>query len=208
MERVVGTLFALTLIGSHGKASAEPQTARTRMVHESRAKGVPPPAADEVSGAQGKVDSGSSPAFPSLDQTLLQFERVADALLELADTDRDARLSRSELEGLIQRHVLVKVRSRFARLDRNGDGRVTRVEVPTMDKARFARFDRNEDGAFTRAELAVVMQAQVGRRCAALLTRYDIDGDGVLTLADVREGTRQRLAQLQPVDPAHAHPVK
>jgi Ca2+-binding EF-hand superfamily protein len=208
VERVVGTLFALTLIGTHGKASAEPHPARTRMVHESRAKGVPPPPADEVSAAQAEVDSESSRVLPGLDETLPQLERVAGALLELADADRDARLSRGELEELLQRHVLVKVRSRFARLDRNGDGRVTRFEVPTMDKARFARFDRNVDGAFTRAELAVVMRAQVGRRCATLLARYDIDGDGVLTLADVREGTRQRLAQLQPVDPAQADPVK
>jgi Ca2+-binding EF-hand superfamily protein len=184
MERVVGTLFALTLIGSHGRASAEPLPSRDR-VHESRAKGATEP----------------SKGLPGLEETLGQLDRLSSRLLELADSDGDARVTRTEFQNLVERHVGAKVRARFGKLDRDADGRVTRAEVPTMDGARFARFDLNRDGGFTAGELTTVLRVQVTRRCTAMLARYDVDGDGALSASDsALANGEQRLTKLVQTD--------
>ena len=93
------------------------------------------------------------------------------------DGDRDGLLSRDES----------KLRAgRFERLDRNGDQRLTRVELKVAfslqpggdggaaaSGGRFARWDENRDGLVTRAEA----QRAAERRFA----RKDRNGDGVLT---------------------------
>jgi len=183
LERFVGTLFALTLFGFHGKAHAENLPSRTkgeRAVHESRAKTV----------------VKETTVLPGVEQTLRRLEQIPSKLLRLADEDGDAHVSLTEFESLVQKHVLLQVRARFSRLDRNRDGRVTKTEVPRMDPRRFERFDANRDGAFTASELAVVMRGQVTRRCTSLLARYDADGDGFLTAADTVQSERPRVTQL------------
>jgi Ca2+-binding EF-hand superfamily protein len=106
-------------------------------------------------------------------------------LLLSADADHDAHVSASELESFVLRAVQRQVTARFRRLDRNGDGKVTLQEVPTMAPERFRRFDANGDGSFTAPELATVLLEQATARCHAVLARLDHDGDGTLSTADV-----------------------
>lgn len=154
MERVIGTLVALSVMGGGVRASAEP-----------------------------KPQTSTQSAYR--------------AFLEAADVNRDAVVSPVELERLVQRHVSAQVELRFRRLDRNRDGRVTRLEVPKMAAARFARFDVNGDGGFTLAEPAAVMRQQASRSCRRLLSKLDADGDGALSLADLANATDERLTQLE-----------
>lgn len=185
MERIFGTLIALTVIGNPCKSSAEPMPQRGRVVHEARPK---------ESRAKTKLVPA---ALPGVEESVARGEIVPSTLLRVADANGDARVVRAELEALVQHHVHEQIESRFSRLDRNGDGRVLRSEVPSMDHVRFTRFDVNGDGAFTIAELAQVMEAQVAHRCRVLLSRYDVDGDGALTAADMEEVARQRYSKLE-----------
>ena len=83
---------------------------------------------------------------------------------------------------------------RFASLDADGDGRVTRAEFaaahagrdPAHVAATFDRFDRNHDGVITRAEW------DAGE--AARFQRIDANGDGVVT----REEFLRDRAQAEP----------
>lgn len=106
-------------------------------------------------------------------------------LVRAADRDGDARVSRTELERLVERHVLARAAERFQRLDRDADGRVTRAEVPRMAAERFSRFDSNQDGAFTQRELARTVQSQAVRSCERLIGQIDIDRDGAFGVADL-----------------------
>lgn len=115
-------------------------------------------------------------------------------LLDAADANRDARVSRWELQRFVQRQILLQVEKRVLGLDRNGDGRVTRVEVPGMPATRFARFDLDRDGGFTLWELSRVMRAQALGRCALLFAELDIDGDGMLSRADLDASGDRRVA--------------
>jgi Ca2+-binding EF-hand superfamily protein len=116
-------------------------------------------------------------------------EALYARLVAAADADHDAEVSDIELESLVHRYVRRQVEQRFERLDRNGDGRVTHGEVPSMLAERFHRFDADDDGSFTVAELGQVMLQQAVERCRALFARLDLDGDGALTASD-RESAR------------------
>ena len=116
-------------------------------------------------------------------------------LLRAADANEDNRVSELELKRFVQYQVLRQVERRVPKLDSNGDGQVTRAEVPRMSTARFARFDLNDDGAFTVWELAQVMRRQALERCRHLFASLDADADGVLSISDVEH--HERFAQLQ-----------
>jgi Ca2+-binding EF-hand superfamily protein len=146
LEKIVATLFAMSVIGTTGSAFAEAP------------RGIQPP------------------------NSLRSMYRN---LVRAADRDGDARVSRGELEQLVERHVLARAATRFQRLDRNADGRVSRAEVPRMAAERFARFDANHDGAFTAQELSGTVRSQAVRSCDRLIGQIDTDRDGEFSVADL-----------------------
>ncbi|HEX6766536.1 MAG TPA: hypothetical protein VF103_13680, partial [Polyangiaceae bacterium] len=77
----------------------------------------------------------------------------------------------------------------------NGDGRVTRAEVPKMPAERFARFDADRDGAFTAVELERVVEEQAVTRCRSFFARLDVDHDGALSAADAEAAGPARVAK-------------
>jgi Ca2+-binding EF-hand superfamily protein len=97
----------------------------------------------------------------------------------------------------------------FAKLDRNGDGKITKDEA---DQAKadmrerkldrmFARLDANKDGQISRTEAEQVMDrrgegagARMGRH--DLLARLDKDGDGAITQAEFDAAGDARFARL------------
>jgi len=146
LQKIVATLFAMSVIGTTGSAFAE--SPRTIQV-------------------------------PSSLRSLYQD------LVRVADRDGDSRVSRTELEHFVERHVVARATERFQRLDRNRDGRVVRAEVPSMAADRFARFDANRDGVFTERELALTVSSQATRSCERLIGQIDIDRDGAFSVADL-----------------------
>jgi Ca2+-binding EF-hand superfamily protein len=84
----------------------------------------------------------------------------------------------------------------FARLDRNGDGRIDRTEASASPRLleRFERIDRNGDGALDADELRKARRFAEARRDAAQANKrlmrarfewLDRDGDGALTVAEI-----------------------
>ena len=74
------------------------------------------------------------------------------------DTDDDGEITEAEMRAGIQRRIDERVTKRFAIMDRNGDGRVERVERAEFDEtgtAHFVRMDTDGDGRLSRDELRV-----------------------------------------------------
>jgi len=78
-----------------------------------------------------------------------------------------------------------KMAKRFAQLDRNGDGKLTKDKFEAYNKAQFAEADANKDGVVDDAELASHKASNAGgpgKGFRAL--RMAAEGNGRVTLAD------------------------
>ena len=76
-----------------------------------------------------------------------EYGNFVEELVLLHDTDRDGKLSRSEVASAPDP-------SRFDRIDTNRDGFLEVGEVTAYSDSDFAVMDANSDGAIDRAESA------------------------------------------------------
>jgi len=82
----------------------------------------------------------------------------------------------------------------LGRLDRDGDGAISRAEVAAARDALFDRLDRDGDGAIGPAEIAALQERTAMRRDLAvnriglLAARRDADGDGAISRAEMGGG--------------------
>jgi Ca2+-binding EF-hand superfamily protein len=150
--------------------------------------GVQVQASGKQGGANGKQGGAKRSTWKARSRS------TAQKLLRLADKNADGSVGILELQRFVGWRVLRRVEQRVPKLDRNGDGRVTRAEVPGMATKRFARFDADGDGAFTVREVARHMRREANRRCLVMLAKLDRDGNGVLSLADVAQPEPLRMA--------------
>ncbi|MDV3456428.1 EF-hand domain-containing protein [Sphingomonas sp. HF-S4] len=79
----------------------------------------------------------------------------------------------------------------FAKADANGDGAVTQAEFLADVDARFAGLDANKDGKISKDE-----RPGNGERGGRMLNRLDTDGDGAISLAEQRAQATKRFARL------------
>lgn len=119
-----------------------------------------------------------------------------------ADTNGDGALSRAEFSARLDQ--------RFARLDVNRDGRLTREDRQARRAAdpqraerraaRLGRFDTNRDGQLSPAERQVAKaqrQAErAGRHGGHTGPRRDANGDRAVTRAEFQAWGLQRFAAL------------
>ncbi len=91
----------------------------------------------------------------------------------------------------------------FARLDADGDGAVSAEEFTDPAGARFAALDANGDGQVSPAEIAAHAETHRDRRREAraerLVERLDTDGNGSLSLEEMRRA-RDRRAIFERLD--------
>jgi hypothetical protein len=73
----------------------------------------------------------------------------------------------------------------FARLDQNGDGRITQAEAGAERWQHLSRADTNHDGAVTRAELEAARPHDGGRGGGQMFARLDANQDGKLVASEV-----------------------
>jgi len=75
-----------------------------------------------------------------------EIEEASAANFATADTDGSGSLSLEEVKAqFLERSAEPRVRA-FQRLDRDGDGVVTREEFDALSNRMFSRMDRNDDG--------------------------------------------------------------
>jgi EF hand len=109
---------------------------------------------------------------------------------------------------------------RFAKLDADGNGSVTRAEIDARTADRFAKLDGDRDGFVTKAEMTAhheAMKAKRAERAAKhggdnakhaehraeragergdYFARRDADNDGRLSLAEFQAGGAKRFERL------------
>ena len=88
-------------------------------------------------------------------------------------------------------------RHAFEDLDANSDGLITRDEMQAHMQARFAATDTDGDGKLTRQELSAKIEAHQrqrrDRRLDKMISMRDADGDGALSLEEMRSGRGDRM---------------
>ena len=111
------------------------------------------------------------------------------------DTNRDNSGSCDEFCAYMKQEV-------YARVDADGDGKVTLAEWQAVnskvDKARFDKADRDRDGAITRIEADAAFDREGS--LTKLFAKIDADGDGSLSRQEV-SAFREKVRQLPGATP-------
>lgn len=82
------------------------------------------------------------------------------------------------------------------RLDRDGDKRISLVEMQAAQAERFTRLDADQDGQLTSEERKAGRQALHAERQAARFNRRDADRDGGLSLAEAPKAIGPHFAHV------------
>lgn len=89
------------------------------------------------------------------------------------------------------------VQHSFEDLDTDGDGSITPAEMAGHMQARFKGADSDGDGLLSREELVARMmerQAErMGRRADHMIERHDANGDGMLSMDEMRADRQGRM---------------
>ncbi len=102
--------------------------------------------------------------------------RLGERLMRAFDTDRDGKVTKDEF--------MTTVRSRFAQLDLNNDGRITDEDLPPRLRGRDVLASDSHMGRGP------------GRRILGLLRDADVNKDGVVTLDEAMAAADKRFAGL------------
>lgn len=93
-----------------------------------------------------------------------------------------------------------------AKMDQNGDGKVSLQEMQQRRLTKTMRFDANHDGRLTKAEYAATMAqrfqakgmdaARAQAKAEKLFAKTDLNGDGFVTPDEIRQATAKRFARM------------
>lgn len=93
-----------------------------------------------------------------------------------------------------------------AKMDANGDGKVTLQEMQQRRLMKTMRLDANGDGRLTKVEYAAVMAqrfqskgmdaARAQAKAEKLFAKTDLNGDGFVTPDEIRQATARRFARM------------
>lgn len=129
--------------------------------------------------------------------TLDEARAAAGRFFGRFDGDHDGVVTRDEAQAARSGPTRERVHARFAELDRDRDGALSRWESH-LPPRRFARVDRDADGRLSEDELwhAARRNSRGPGNLGALrplLWRRDLDGDGRVTLAEAQRAIELRF---------------
>ena len=118
---------------------------------------------------------------------------VFDALDRNGDGFVDATELKSNRRGAAPAKRDRGPASLIQRLDKDGDGKISKAEFPEQSRLKFGRLDRNGDGFITKDEIPQGNQRgrrkknekQLREMATRLMKRHDKDGDGKLTAGEL-----------------------
>lgn len=89
-------------------------------------------------------------------------EEMQKKMLEKFDADGDGKLNEAERK---KAHAAMKKRGaeRFAKADKNSDGKLSKDEVPEKMWQRISKADKDGDGAVSKEEMQARHKAQAGK---------------------------------------------
>jgi hypothetical protein len=102
--------------------------------------------------------------------------------------------------------VAAPVMASTAKMDANGDGKVSLQEMQARKVAKAMRFDSNGDGRLTKAEYSATMMkryeakgmdaARAQAKISKLFAKADLNGDGFLSADEIKQATARRFAKM------------
>jgi Ca2+-binding EF-hand superfamily protein len=124
---------------------------------------------------------------------------AAVRLFERFDRDGDGVVTRAEAAAPPSAPSRQRFEARFAELDRDRDGALSRWESRLAPR-RFARLDRDADDRLSRAELWRGVQRARSRSRASdagapLIRKRDLDADGRVTRAELERVAERRFGR-------------
>ena len=192
-HRTLFTALAIALMAAAGASAAEPATTPQRTAK-----------ATLDANGDGVIDRAEAAKFPRLAERFDRLDRNGDGSLDASERPqhRHGRRGGKGHRGMIGHRG--GGHHDHARLDIDGDGRLSRAEVEAGGKARgrrggsllehFEAIDGNRDGYLVRGEIRAWHESQRSQREAQMRQRFDerytaadLNGDGRLSRVEVDE---------------------
>jgi Ca2+-binding EF-hand superfamily protein len=128
------------------------------------------------------------------EKTMLKSTKIAIAFLAFAGTAGSLAIAADRTGGPGKwRHGMM----RFDRMDKDSNGDITLDEFSAAMANRMTEADTDHDGKVTVAELAAEIEKMRAERMAKrIIDRFDTNGDGVLTKAEVESRQKKMFALL------------
>jgi Ca2+-binding EF-hand superfamily protein len=145
---------------------------------------------------KGSIDAADIAASPA---AVARIDRRAESIVKLLDTAGNGYVTKDEF--------LAEAQNRFARMDGNGDGKLTPDELTSAhgshgnkpDKAggagaqnRFDKLDANHDGVVTKDEFLAA--------AAAKFAQFDTAGNGKVTAAEIEAAPKTQERAVRGAD--------
>ncbi len=146
----------------------------------------------------GKISKSEAP--PRLQEHFDRFDANGDGLIEEAEVQKMLHARAAERKPPAIEQVLARLKA----ADANGDGKLSKEEVPERFRQRFDRADANGDGKLDEAELKAAVKTLLHRagegatveRVLKRLMESDADGDGKISKSEAPERMAKHFDRL------------